>query len=63
MATDPVCNMTVEPGEAAAETEYNGETYYFCSIGCRKAFEIHPEKYLQTGAERETETTGGQSHS
>lgn len=43
--TDPVCGMTVEPRTAAAEVEHEGETYYFCSEGCRKAFEEEPERY------------------
>lgn len=44
-ATDPVCGMTVEPRTAAAEVEHKGKTYYFCSEGCRKAFEEGPERY------------------
>ncbi|MBI2541011.1 MAG: YHS domain-containing protein, partial [Deltaproteobacteria bacterium] len=31
MPIDPVCNMTVEPENAAASTEYKGKTYYFCA--------------------------------
>ncbi|WP_367079317.1 YHS domain-containing protein, partial [Luteitalea sp.] len=30
---DPVCGMTVEPAKAAATSEYQGQTYYFCSAG------------------------------
>ncbi|MDF1515599.1 MAG: YHS domain-containing protein [Anaerolineae bacterium] len=43
---DPVCGMTVEPETAAAKTEYQGTTYYFCAPGCKVAFEKQPEKYL-----------------
>lgn len=46
MAKDPVCEMEVDPDEAAAETEYEGETYYFCAPGCKQKFEEDPEKYL-----------------
>lgn len=45
-ATDPVCGMTVDPETAAGKAEYEGKTYYFCSEGCRKAFEEDPERYL-----------------
>ena len=50
MATDPVCKMEVEESRAAAISEYTGKKYYFCGIGCKKAFDQNPEKYL-TGEE------------
>jgi putative ABC transport system ATP-binding protein len=37
MATDPVCGMAVER-EHAVSTEQAGETYWFCSRGCRAEF-------------------------
>jgi len=43
---DPVCGMTVSPDTAAASFDYEGETYYFCSPGCRTAFELKPEAFL-----------------
>lgn len=43
---DPVCGMDVTPATAAGKTEYQGETYYFCSPGCKSAFDREPEKYL-----------------
>ena len=43
---DPVCGMTVTPGQAAGSTEYKGTTYYFCSKGCLAKFEAAPETYL-----------------
>lgn len=45
MATDPVCKMNVEPSKAAAKTEYAGQTYYFCSESCHKAFTAEPQRY------------------
>lgn len=42
---DPVCGMSVSPESAAATTTFEGETYYFCCEGCRKAFEKDPERY------------------
>jgi Cu+-exporting ATPase len=38
--------MEVDPAQAAATFEYQGETYYFCAPGCKMAFEKEPEKYL-----------------
>lgn len=46
MATDPVCKMEVEETKAAATLEYQGKKYYFCAVGCKKAFDHDPEKYL-----------------
>ncbi len=46
-ATDPVCGMKVDPKNAAGQMEYEGRTYYFCSEGCRKAFQDNPEEYLR----------------
>jgi Cu+-exporting ATPase len=43
---DPVCGMDVRPEEAAATSEFQGETYYFCSEGCKRAFDENPMKYL-----------------
>lgn len=45
MAIDPVCHMEVDEGKAAATSEYKGKTYYFCAVGCKKAFDEDPEKY------------------
>ncbi len=41
MTIDPVCKMNVEPAKA----EYAGQTYYFCSAACHKAFTAEPQKY------------------
>jgi len=46
MAIDPVCKMTVDEKKAAATSEYQGKKYYFCSPGCKKAFDQNPTKYL-----------------
>ncbi len=46
MALDPVCKMTVEPAKAAAQSKYNGQTYYFCAAGCKQESDKDPEKYL-----------------
>ena len=46
MAIDPVCNMEVEETKAAATSEYKGKKYHFCAVGCKRAFDKNPEKYL-----------------
>jgi Cu+-exporting ATPase len=38
--------MDIDPVTAAGTSEYKGETYYFCSLGCKKSFDKEPEKYL-----------------
>ncbi len=43
---DPVCGMDIDPATAAGKSEYKEQTYYFCSLGCKKAFDENPEKYL-----------------
>lgn len=45
MEKDPVCGMTVNPKTAAGKSEYNGKTFYFCSLGCKKSFDKDPAKY------------------
>ena len=46
MVKDPVCGMDVDPKTAAAQSEYQGKTYYFCSLGCKKDFDKEPQKYV-----------------
>ncbi len=46
VARDPVCGMTVTPAKAAANVEYRGTRFYFCSQGCAAKFRAEPEKYL-----------------
>jgi xanthine dehydrogenase accessory factor len=50
-AVDPVCGMTVTTGRSGRPLEHEGATYYFCSAGCRSAFEKDPDAYV---AEHET---------
>jgi Cu+-exporting ATPase len=47
MVTDPVCKMEIEESAAVATSEYKGKKYYFCAMGCKKAFDEDPEKYLK----------------
>ncbi|MDT7687417.1 MAG: P-type Cu+ transporter [Acidobacteriota bacterium] len=38
-AIDPVCGMEVDPATAAGSSERDGQTYYFCSPGCKRRFD------------------------
>lgn len=42
---DPVCGMKVDKDTAAATSEYEGATYYFCSKECKAHFEKDPKKF------------------
>ncbi len=53
MVRDPVCGMEIEEG-AAATRDVGGRTYYFCSEGCARQFDTHPEVYVHQQAEPET---------
>jgi uncharacterized protein len=44
-AADPVCGMKVDR-EKAFTVQLGANTYYFCSTGCRDAFEADREKYV-----------------
>jgi Cu+-exporting ATPase len=50
MQIDPICGMTVDANNAAGSSVYNGQTYYFCSPGCKKSFDRQPERYLSQAA-------------
>ena len=44
--TDPVCGMTVDPATTPHHAEHAGQTFHFCSAGCRTKFVADPAKYL-----------------
>ena len=46
LVRDPVCGMTVDPVHAGHRSVQKGETYYFCSAGCKDTFDKDPGKYL-----------------
>ena len=51
-AIDPVCEMQIDEQTAAAKSEYQGQTYYFCSSGCKRQFDKDPERYLRKPPEK-----------
>jgi YHS domain-containing protein len=51
MARDPVCGMQIDVAAPGAQFEYVGETFYFCSLGCKRDFEHDPERYVRARAD------------
>jgi len=49
MTKDVVCGMDVRETDAAAVSIYRGKKYYFCSTGCKRAFDEEPQRYLDDG--------------
>src|ERR1700730_6481441 len=43
---DPVCGMSVDPATSKHRFDHRGETFHFCSAGCRSKFAADPAKYL-----------------
>ncbi|WP_407177723.1 heavy metal translocating P-type ATPase [Bradyrhizobium sp. STM 3562] len=43
---DPVCGMSVDPATSKHRFDHRGETFHFCSAGCRTKFAADPAKYL-----------------
>ena len=46
-AIDPVCGMSVDREHAEYRSFQKGDTYYFCSAGCKETFDRDPTKYLK----------------
>ena len=42
---DPVCGMTISTDSAAASTNHDGTTVYFCSTSCHDRFVANPDQY------------------
>jgi P-type Cu+ transporter len=54
-AIDPICGMSVDPRTAAGTSERGGQTYYFCSLGCKARFDAGE----QTAADRRAQSCCG----
>ncbi|MGA2904192.1 MAG: YHS domain-containing protein, partial [Candidatus Korobacteraceae bacterium] len=54
---DPVCDMNVDPANAASTAEYEGKLHHFCSRGCAEKFGRDPKKYL-AASPKPAATTG-----
>ncbi|MEY9462025.1 heavy metal translocating P-type ATPase [Bradyrhizobium ottawaense] len=56
---DPVCGMTVDPATSKHHLTHHGETFHFCSAGCRTKFAADPAKYLAKDKAPEPEMPAG----
>ncbi len=56
---DPVCGMTVDPATSKHRFDHDGETFHFCSAGCRTKFAADPAKYLAKEKAPEPELPAG----
>jgi len=52
LARDPVCGMSVDPATSKHRFDHRGETFHFCSAGCRTKFAANPRKYLENDQEK-----------
>ncbi|MCL6430860.1 MAG: YHS domain-containing protein [Anaerolineae bacterium] len=48
---DPVCGVEVVPEETKYKSVYEGQTYYFSSAECKRAFDEDPDLYVEDMAE------------
>ena len=44
---DVVCGMTIDSEKAFGKSDFQGETYYFCSNGCLNKFRDNPSGFLE----------------
>ncbi|HKW72486.1 MAG TPA: YHS domain-containing protein [Candidatus Dormibacteraeota bacterium] len=51
-AIDPVCGMTVDKATAEYRSFRGDDTFYFCSAGCKQAFDKDPDRYASGSVER-----------
>lgn len=51
MKTDPVCGMQIDENEAAGQSEFEGEIFYFCSTACKEKFDANPTRYTSENQE------------
>ena len=42
---DVVCGMTIDSETAAAQSQFEGRTFYFCAAQCKSQFDADPGRY------------------
>src|SRR5579863_2729805 len=55
---DPVCGMAVDSATSQHRFDYLGETFHFCSAGCRTKFAADPKAYLDKSEFKTTVPAG-----
>ena len=58
MSTDLVCRNDVNDSETRFFTEYDNNKYFFCSAECKRAFDDHPDRYIQERAKEDLNIKG-----
>jgi len=56
---DPVCGMSVDPATTPHRAEHDGQTYHFCSAGCRDKFIAEPARFPVTTTDDRTSSCCG----
>ena len=51
---DPVCGMVVDPANAKDRAEHDGQTLYFCCVGCKAKFLADPARFLKAAEQSVT---------
>ncbi len=54
---DEVCGMDIAPEDAVATTEFQGNTYHFCTERCLQRFEEHPGWYVSIKPDERADST------
>ena len=47
MPRDPVCGVVLDEKTSKFKINHDGETYYFCSVKCKKKFKRNPRKFVK----------------
>jgi Cu+-exporting ATPase len=47
MPRDPVCGAVLDEKTAKFKITFDRETYYFCSLTCKKRFKRQPMKFVK----------------
>ena len=47
MFRDPVCGMILDEKTAKFKIKHEGETYYFCSVKCKRRFKRNRRKFAK----------------
>jgi len=47
MPRDPVCGAILDDKQAKFKITHEGETYYFCSVTCKKRFKRNRRKFVK----------------
>jgi len=47
VAKDPVCAMSADEKSTKFKSTFQGETYYFCALGCKEESDKNPKKFIK----------------